>query len=308
MNADGRRDFTKLEDLFYLRPSCLSVVKEIFQTASKRRGNYMKRFREVSGSTARRIDRIMMGMSSLDDFGDLERLFLAESEKLLPADCICWNNWSLDWRGLVSQRCNEVGYTKWLDQHQEVFHEVVGYHPMIVGGHLPKSYKQVLRMSDVIRLSEFRKNPLFREIYRHMDSEYQLSHAPVKLEDRRVVLTWNRRAMDFSERDRQMLHYLGRRLNAISLHLEERQRLEGSWKRLCQFVDAKWSAGSVKTLKLKDGLLLAELLGGKSRAEIAKESGIRVDSLDKRLGVIRECLGLENHRQLLRALAELKAN
>jgi hypothetical protein len=43
-----------------------------------------------------------------------------------------------------------------------------------------------------------------------------------------------------------------------------------------------------------------------SSGSVATEMGIRQDSLDKRLGAIREKLGLENHHQLLSASAALR--
>lgn len=51
--------------------------------------------------------------------------------------------------------------------------------------------------------------------------------------------------------------------------------------------------------------LLKKLLKSGTRSGIARELGIRRDSVDKRFGSIRERLGLENHHQLLSALADL---
>lgn len=266
----------------------------------------MKGFRELPGVTMRRIDRVMYGMAAVDDFPELEQIFLEESERLLPGDCICWNNWKPDWSGVLSVRCNDIGYADWFEDHQETFHEVIGHHPFIAEGLLADLHDHTLRMSDVIQIGAFKENPLYREVYRHVDSLYHMSYVPAKLRDRSICLTWNRKAMDFSERDRQLLDYLGMRLDVICRHLEEKQRLEMSWKQLCGIVNAKWSAGSAEALRAKDGLLLAELLRGKTRKVIARDSGIRVDTLDKRLGAIREQLGLENHNQLMCALAALK--
>ena len=69
-----------------------------------------------------------------------------------------------------------------------------------------------MRLSDFESRRQFRENPLFREVYRHLDSHYQLADTPRLLEDRRIVLTWNRRAMDFTERDRQVCQFMGTRL------------------------------------------------------------------------------------------------
>lgn len=52
--------------------------------------------------------------------------------------------------------------------------------------------------------------------------------------------------------------------------------------------------------------LLTALLKQQSLAEISETWDIRRDTLDKRLSSIREILGIENTRQLLSALAELR--
>jgi DNA-binding CsgD family transcriptional regulator len=120
------------------------------------------------------------------------------------------------------------------------------------------------------------------------------------------VLTWNRRAFDFSEQDRQLFQFIGLRLDVISRRIEQRQQLEKSWRTLAGFIDTRMPTESVASLGEHDGILLAELLKQKPRIEIARLAGIRRDSIDKRLGSIRERLGLENHHQLLSALVDLR--
>lgn len=138
-----------------------------------------------------------------------------------------------------------------------------------------------------------------------MDSRFQLGHTPCVLPDRRILLTWNRRALDFTEQERHIFYFIGMRLGVISRHIAEKQRLEMSWQGLCQFVDVRTGAGAASSLATQDVHLLTALLKTGTRKSIAGAMGIRRDSVDKRLGAIRERLGLENHYQLLSALAEL---
>jgi DNA-binding CsgD family transcriptional regulator len=266
----------------------------------------MKAFRKISEKMARRIDRAMLGLAGTASLQMLETNFLEVAGKLLPADCMCWNNWQRDWSGIISHRCAEEEYSRWFGDHLELFGQVVGHHPVIANGSFSKSTEQVLRVSDFQCYGSFKENPLFREIYRHMDSHFQVAYTPCLLSDRRIVLTWNRRAMDFENGDQEVFQYLGDRLGVICRRIDERQRLEENWRTLSGFVGAQWSAGPVSSLGERDVRLLAELMKGRSRASIARKSGIRVDSVDKRLGAIRERLGMENHHQLLCALAELR--
>ncbi len=265
----------------------------------------MAYFKDISGKMARQIDRTMMSMADLGTLEELETRFMEESAAMLPADCFCWNNWSVDMGRLVNFRINE-SYGLQFEKRLDVFSEVVAHHPVIAAGQLAASTERVMRLSDFESHRRFRENPLFREVYRHLDSNHQLAYTPCVLQDRRIVLTWNRRALDFTERDREILHFMGLRLGTISRRIEERQQLGESWRALCGFVDARLPAESVATLGTRDVVLLSELLKSPSRETVARKMGTRRDTLDKRLGSIRERLGLENHHQLLSALAELR--
>mgnify|MGYP000524101249 CR=1 FL=1 len=265
----------------------------------------MQRFRDLSTANCRKIDRTMMGMSNLETLDELEVRFLAESSTILPADCMCWNNWSPDLSYLMNFKMNEP-YTRPFKNLLGVFNELVAHHPVIAAGQLLATSEGVKRLSDFESYRRFRENPLFREVYRHLDSNYQLAYTPSVLQDRRIVLTWNRRALDFTERDREIFHFIGLRLGAISQLVEKRQILERNWQALCGFVDALVPAVHVSSLGAHDVKLLTRLLQPGTRNDIATDLRIRRDSVDKRLGSIRERLGLENHHQLLSALTELK--
>ena len=265
----------------------------------------MRIFRDITSARARSIDRTMMSMARLDSVEELEHRFMEAAGRILPADCFCWNNWSRDMSHLQTFCIND-NYSECFANLLDVFANVVGSHPVIAAGKLGDTVHEVMRMSDFETASRFRENPLFREVYRHLDSHYQIAFTASVLHDRRLVLTWNRRALDFTDQDSQVFQYMGMRLGMISRRVEERQLLDTAWEGLCAFIDPRIDSGSVESLGEQDGRLLAELLKSRSRGSIAMDMGIRRDSLDKRLGAIRERLGLENHHQLLSALAALK--
>lgn len=246
-----------------------------------------------------------MGMAGFDTLEELEIRFMREAEKILPGDCLCWNNWAPDLSHLLNFRLNH-SYVETFENLLGVFDEVVAHHPIIAAGQFVATSEEVKRLSDFESYHRFKENPLFREVYRHLDSNHQLAYTPCVLQDRRIVLTWNRRALDFTERDREVLHLTGLRLGAISRRIAQREKLEKNWRALCGFVDARITAGPASYLGAQDVQLLEKLLKSGTRSGIAREMGIRRDSVDKRLGSIRERLGLENHHQLLNALAELK--
>jgi len=260
---------------------------------------------KISTAQARRINRAMLSLADVETLEELERRFILAAGKLLPADCICWNNWSKDMSGMINCRMNE-DYHERFGGLSEAFDETVSGHPLVAADKLKDTYRQVMRISDFQPIGEFRENPLFREVYKHMDAHYQICYTASVLQDRRLILTWNRLALDFTDQDTQIFQYMGMGLEIVSRRVEQRERLDAAWKGLCGFVNPRMADSTVDSLGEKDGQLLAELLKSRSRGEIASGMGIRRDSLDKRLGGIRERLGLENHHQLLSALAALR--
>lgn len=266
----------------------------------------MPGFSQISSAQARRIDRAMMSLADVETLGELEERFIHAAGKLLPADCLCWNNWSRDMSHLMTYRTNDK-YHERFDGLVEAFSATVGEHPVIAAKMLDETLRRVMRVSDFQTIVRFRENPLFREVYQHLDSHYQISYTASVLQDRRLILTWNRRALDFTDQDMQVFHFIGQRLGVLSRRIEQREQLESAWKGLSEFVSPRMAGNAVESLGEKDGFLLAELLKSRPRGEIARSMGIRRDSLDKRLGTLRERLGLENHHQLLSALAALRA-
>jgi DNA-binding CsgD family transcriptional regulator len=266
----------------------------------------MNAFRGISETVARRIDRLVLGIAGAGSLVDLEAAFLKVAGKVLPADCMCWNTWAPDWSRLLGCQ-SEAQYDAWFSANHELFNEYVGWHPVLAANPIRATALRVMRMSDYQSPREFKsKNPFYREVYRHLGFAFQVSYTAATLRSQNVILSWSREKSDFSDPESQVFRYLGDRLGEVCRRTEERQRLEESWKVLSDFVGAQWSTDSVVSLGERDVRVLADLLRGKTRAAIALKSGIRGDSVDKRLGAIRERLGLENHQQLLAALAELK--
>lgn len=265
----------------------------------------MRHFRELSESVTRRVDRAMMEMTHLRSLEELEGHFINQALKILPGDCLAWNNWQTDWSGLISGRLNG-DYHEHFMSRIEAFTATVAHHPIIAAKQSAVTAQRVLKLSDFEEPRKFRDNPLFHEVYRHLDSHYQIMHTPCLLSDRRILLTFNRRAKDFSKRDMELLQYTGMRLQVVAKEIDRNQSLEKAWRGFCECVGTSLMAESLASLTAGDLQLLAWLRQGLRINEIAEQKGIRRDTVDKRLRIIREHLGLESHNHLLTTLAELK--
>ena len=132
----------------------------------------MTEFRELSDATVRKIDRMLNGMAELSSLEELEMRFVTDAILMLPADLLAWNNWTLDGSGLISGTLND-NYQARFDDLMEAFEATVGKHPIIAADQYSKSHTEVVRMSDFQNYGSFKQNPLFREVYRHLDSHFR---------------------------------------------------------------------------------------------------------------------------------------
>jgi len=89
-------------------------------------------------------------------------------------------------------------------------------------------------------------------------------------------------------------------------HIPQREHIEMAWTALRAFLVAM-GAGALASLGERQLRILSDLLFHPSRKSIARLRGIRRDTLDKKLAVIRERLGLENHHQLMGTLSSMHA-
>lgn len=265
----------------------------------------MKHFREITESTARRLDRAMADLVALRTLEDLEEGFISRISKWLPCDCAAWNNWLPDWSGMISG-CLGNEYRDAFLSRLEAFEQTVEHHPVIMANRFPTSSERVLQLSEFESMHQFRNNPLFHEVYRHIDSHYQIAYSPCLVSGRRVLVTINRRAMDFNGRDKEVLEYLGTRLRQLAHGIEEIQALEKTCIELGNYAGARMGGMDMDSLSATDLRLLGAILRRTSISEISARWQVRRDTLDKRLGGIRERFGMENNRQLLSAIAGLR--
>ena len=209
---------------------------------------------------------------------------------------------------LLGCAANHHHYSVDLEKRGAALNATIHHHPVIAAGQLNRSEISPQRMSDFQSGAAFKSNPLFQEVYRHVDSHHQLAYVAGKLPDSQIVLSWNLRSRDFTDRESQLLHLIGLQIGMISRRIEERRHLRTAWESLAQALgpvtDSATAAGSM--LSPNDGRILAGVIRGETRAQIAESLQWRRDTLDRHLAGLRERLGYENTGQLMQALAELR--
>lgn len=264
----------------------------------------MSRFREITVRDLRRLNGAMADLGDLPDLAAVERTFLQRADSLLPGSCICWNNWTLNMGSPITCRANP-DYAEAFGRWGGSLNAFVGHHP--IAGAMPLTTLRPQRMSDFQTAGAFRENPLFREVYRHLESRFQLAYTASSHADGIVLFTWNRQHSDFTERDRDLLHLIGRRVDIILRRLEERRRLERACAALQVMQPVTNPSLPSVMLAPDEGRILGALLSGSSRKEIAVRQGWRRDTLDKRIATIRDRMGFENTGLLLSELARASA-
>lgn len=265
----------------------------------------MNQLREIKASSIHKIDRLMSELSRTKSLIELELRLIELAHTVIPADCIAWNNWSLDWSSFHSGTLSQP-YQKTFESLLDRFAEVVARHPIIAAGEFWTSTKEVMKLSDFESERNFKDNPLYQEVYRHLDSKHQLSFAPVALQDRRVLLTINRTGSDFSSQDMQLVTYFGLKLARLAKWMEERTNFQNTLCALCSLVGKQVKLDGIDSLTPGDLQLITGLMQRQTLNEIAWRTGVQRNTIDKRLNAIRERLNLDHHKQLLSALAELR--
>jgi len=265
-------------------------------------------FPDVRPADARAIHRLTGHLMEADDLPTLGRELIHGARRLLPADFMLWNVWTLEMDRMLGVESNCDQYCSVLEDHGEALGAMIRHHPVIAAGHLERAMIRPQRMSDYQSTSAFLENPLYREVYRHVDSRHQIAYDAIRLEDSRIVLSWNHRRRDFNDREMQVLHLLGKQVAALARRLEERRHLRRAWGDLTVALGSSVvaEAGSPVLLGARDGRILSGLVCGETRADIAARLGWRRDTLDRHLAELRERMGYENTSQLLQALAALK--
>ncbi len=266
-----------------------------------------ERFGEVRASDLRAIRRLTGQLMEAEDLSALGRELIQGTLKILQADLMVWNQWTLEMDRVLDLESNSHDCQNVLETHSDALAATIDRHPVIAAGHLDSTKLSPQRMSDYESGTKFLDNPLYREVYRHVECRHQMAYDVIRLEDSRVMLSWNRRDRDFTDREMQVLHVVGLQVAALSRRLEDRRHLRRTWDDLAGALGLHAAGTTCPPLWRNDGYILSAMIRGTSRAEMAKALNWRRDTLDRHMAVLREKMGYENMAQLQQALADLRS-
>lgn len=268
----------------------------------------LPRLPDITAADLRAINRLTGQLVDAPDLDTLGRELIGGSGKILPADFMVWNLWTPAMDELLSFEANHKQLRDAMDQREDSLLATIHHHPVIAAGQLERTRLMPQRMSDYQSSAAFKSNPLFQEVYRHLDSNYQIAYNAILLGESQIILSWNLRNRDFTDREVQLLHLLGLQVATLGRRIEERRHLREMWETLNRGLGAVRASGATPapTLGANDGRILSALIQGAARTDIATSLQWRRDTLDRHLSSLRERLGYDSTGQLMQALATLK--
>ena len=269
-------------------------------------------FPDITAKDIRAVKRLTAHLVEAPNLDTLGRELLQGAQTVLPADFMVWNIWTLQMDSLLGFEANHHQLRDEVEQRAEALSATIQFHPVIAAGKLDRTQLRPQRMSDFESDASFRSNPLFQEVYRHLESNYQIGYNAIRLEDSQILLSWNLKNRDFHDREVQLLHLIGLQVSVLSRRIEERRHLLKACNALVlglgQISGVNHSiTAAASSLRANDGLILSALIRGETRTDIATSLDWRRDTLDRHLGSLRERLGFENTSQLMQSLAALRA-
>lgn len=268
----------------------------------------MKVFRDIDGKGERKIRSFLGEAVHLGSFEALESYFLEAICSIIPNENPCWNNWNAEeteLRSFVSLDC----YQRVFAELHENLLATLPYHPMVQGRGFQESFGDISetprRISDYTSLSDWAScNPLFHEVYRHVDASHQMAFQFVKLSDRSINITLNRASRDFEDSEVQKCTALGNGLAIVTKGLERHLMLERRIEILTSRLGEISGNDRIEFLTPKETLALGAVFETASITDAAAREGVSRHTFSERLGCVREKLGLQSAAQLRAVLRD----
>ncbi|MBD5778793.1 hypothetical protein IEN85_04770 [Pelagicoccus sp. NFK12] len=233
-----------------------------------------------------------------DELSECTLLYL---NRLIPSDCVCWNEWTPAFTFLKESHVTESHRSR-IGRLIPSLVENLKHHPVIthVGWHrlLPHPY----RLSDYQCDAFFRDNPLYQEVYRHLEARYQLAFPFCTTSTTEFLLILNRRYRDFTEHERQLLQTAGQIVAPFLHRMHAKEIAQRKAEIVAVIMEQTYGLLHLDTLSPGELLLLKALAAGQSVSEVATARHIRRDTLSRQLSAAREKLKLTSNKELLATL------
>lgn len=263
-------------------------------------------YREVSSRDLSHIRTYVRRALQASSIEQLEQQFLGEIDRIIPNDTPCWNNFTVDLAGALSVKSHKQYDDAFIPLY-ESFTETVMCHPVVSTAGWGALAEVPRRISDFEADIRFRDNPIYREVYQHVEANYQIGYLAAKLSDRSLIFTLNRKSSDFSLKELQVIHVFGQCMAKVAYALDRRQLLDSQLGLIEGAISERVATRGFSELTQKELETLPLIVTNDHLDQVAVDSQVARSTLDERLSSIREKLGLERTAQLRALLEELRS-
>lgn len=170
----------------------------------------------------------------------------------------------------------------------------------------------VVKISDVLTDSQFRRLAMYNDFAKKSDVDYQMGLPLIFNRSSYTVITFNRDKIDFSERERLLLGMLGPHIMQAFKNAEVIGRLRddetgvGTMLLEGKAKDLKPEAMEIMGITLREAEILKWTAQGKTNAEISIILNISLNTVKTHLAHIYQKLGVENRVAAAMLAAEMK--
>ena len=255
------------------------------------------RLRELNSKSLRGLRTFSEELHRCKDEEEFKEVFADRMPRLIPAEFHNLNTLSPDLSAYYEIECTN-GFGSAARKLQSAFQKNLPHFPMLRKCGLAAGMKILMTTgactSDYASDSEFRNNVLYDEVYRPLDTNYQMLMGIGISGGRSRFLGVNRKQADFSGLEREKILVVTDVLRRSYRLLEERERLIG----MIEAVASIWDLGP-DVLNQAELRLMGELVSLQSVASVAAQRGVRRDTVEKQTAIIRRKLGVGNTNELL---------
>lgn len=258
--------------------------------------------RELTSKDQRLVRSVAEDMKSCESWSEIGNCFIQRFDELVPSDFPCLNFETPDLSEIVDfyvppqvlQRAIPVA------EATPVFHH---HHPVISTLGANKIQNVVGVISDFCGAKGFFDNPLYSEVYKHIDTRDQMVHNLGGYSGMSVWITINRSTVSFSQKEKEMMVALCKPMQSIFRELEKKLALRKGINYFSQLIQLDLHLLSPAEIKV-----LMALMEGKSIENVRQETGKARSTLDRQIASTREKLGMESTRTLLSHMVEIKSS
>jgi len=153
----------------------------------------------------------------LDSMSELQTYAIEAIDHLVGADITCWNEVSS--LTILDAPVCTYAYRDIVHELMPLLSRFLSEHPVCTQFGFPPVLQEVLTVSELIDQISFEQLGLYREVYRFLDSRFQMVADIVPTTKRFIGITINRRLHDFSNRDRKIMELLRPHLKQVCLRM-----------------------------------------------------------------------------------------